>query len=162
MNKTLLFFILLFFYSLSYSQEMALSISYLDGEKSKDSHATIETFTLGDSTLRYMLNYTGHRTEEQVDKKKTCKISKEDSKILLDFILTNNLNKNDSLFQELSKTKNFEIYTNIVIAVVIDNKLSRILINGDIEEFKDKDLYIKAIQLIVNVRTLAENCINIK
>lgn len=142
----------------SSAQEWAFSISFVNGEKSKDSRATVENFTFGDSSLSYIVMFTGHRTKDQVDGEKKCKISKADSKMLLDFILTNNLNKNDSLFQKSSKTKSFEIYINIVIAIVIDNDLYKILINGDIIEFQENDLYKKVMQFIDLVRNLTTKC----
>jgi hypothetical protein len=156
----ILIFISLFLLICSHiiAQEWAVSISYINGEKSKDSHATIENFSFGDSSLSYIVAYTGHRTKDQVNQEKKCKISKAESKTLLDFILTNGLNKNDSLFQESSKTKSFEIFNNIVIAIVIDNTLYKIIINGDIVEFKDNELYTKVIQFIDLVRNLATKC----
>lgn len=146
------------FCSISYSQELNIAISYLSGEKSKDSHSTEENFAISNSAVAYSVKYKGRKSDKQEDKSKVCTFTEQDLKNIRQTIETKGLNVTDSLFQESSKTKSLEHYCNIVIDMDIDGQKYKIRINGDIKEFEDKDLYKNSVFFITMLRRMVESC----
>jgi hypothetical protein len=156
--KKLLILIYFAFAAVCFSQGLDISISYTNGEKSKDSHTTEESIAIGGYDAAYSVKYSGHRSPEQVDDSKTCRFSKKNIKTIKDFIIEKGLNKNDSLFDESSKYKSYEVFVNISIAVTIDGQDYKIKVNGDTDEIGHKDLYKNVIELINKVRKMIEDC----
>lgn len=158
--KKLLFliFITLIFCSVSQSQELNLAVSYLSGEKSKDSHSKEENFAVSNSAVAYSVKYKGRKSDKQEDKGKVCTFTEQDLKNIRQTIETKGLNVTDSLFQESSKTKSFEQYCNIIVDMDIDGQKYKIRINGDIKELEDKDLYKNTVFFITMLRKMVESC----
>ena len=140
------------------SQELSIAISYLEGEKSKDSHSSEETFAITGTNVFYSVKYTGHKGKNDVDMEKTCEFTERDIKNIRKTIETKSLGVTDSLFQESSKSKSFEIYTNIVILISMDFKGYKIRINGDTDEFKDSKLYENSVYFITMLRKMVKDC----
>lgn len=159
MKKILITLILSISVSLSaYSQQINIAISYLAGEKSKDSHSMEESYAISNSSAAYTVKYKGHRSKNQEDNSKICTFTEQDLKNIKQTIEAKKLNVTDSLFQESSKTKSFEQYCNIVIDMEIDGVRSKIRINGDIKEFDDNDLYNNSVFFITMLRNMIEDC----
>ncbi len=140
------------------SQDLSIAISYLEGEKSKDSRSSEETFAITGNNVFYSVKYSGHKSKNEVDMEKVCEFTDGDLKKIRKTIEAKSLNVTDSLFQESSKSKSFEIYTNIVILLTVDFKGSKIRINGDTDEFKDIDLYENSVYFITMLRKMVKNC----
>lgn len=156
--KTLILIIFFISSAICFSQGLDLSISYTNGEKSKDSHTTVESIAIGGYDAAYSIKYSGHRGPEQNDDSKTCRFSKKNINAIKDFIVEKGLNKNDSLFDESTKYKSFEIFVNISTAMTIDGINYKIRINGDTAEIGGKDLYKNVIELINKIRKMIEDC----
>jgi len=152
------FFILFLFSSTALSQDLNIAITYLDGEKSKDSHSMEENYAISNSSVAYTVKYTGHKGKGQEDNSKVCTFTEQDLKNIRKTIETKNLNVTDSLFQESSKTKSFEHYCNIVIDMDIDGQHYNIKINGDVKEFDDNNLYKNSVFFITMLRRMVEGC----
>ena len=147
--KHKLFFILFISLLLSCkfcAADFKILVNFTEGEHSKDSWTKTTLITIDDNAYFYSISGSGHSnlksdnkngafTDEQRDKIKT-------------FVLDHNLNVNDSLFEEESKYKSYERFTNIAIDIWINNVSYRIRINGDITEFNDKPLYKNSMDLI--------------
>lgn len=143
--------------SISYSQDFLVAIYYLHGEKSKDSHSTEESFAITDNQVVYAVEYTGKKGNNK-DMNKICTFSEQDIKNIKQTITTKNLNVVDSLFQESSKTKNIEKYTNLDMVIKMDGNDYRIIINGDTKELEDSMLYKNSIFFITMLRKMVEGC----
>lgn len=140
------------------SQELTVAAYFLLGEKSKDSHSSEESFAVSNSSVSYSVKYTGKKNKNQVDGEKTCVFSEQDISNLRKTIETKDLNLNDSLFSEHYKSKSFEIYTNISLAIVIDGQEYNIKINGDTKEFDDTKLYKNTVFFLTMLRKMVEGC----
>jgi len=151
-------FVFLALFSFAQAQDLNIAISYLHGEKSKDSHSTEESFAISNSAVAYSVKYSGRKGKNQQDMDKTCTFSEQDLKNIKQTIETKGLNVNDSLFQESSKTKGYEVYTNINIAMNIDGQEFKIRINGDTAEFEDAALYKNSVFFITMLRKMIEGC----
>ncbi|HMQ79396.1 MAG TPA: hypothetical protein PKE39_16085 [Ignavibacteria bacterium] len=149
---------IVFFAAVSAAQDLNLAISYLYGEKSKDSHSTEESYALSNSSMAYTVKYTGKKGKNQQDMEKTCTFTEQDLKNIAKTIEAKGLNVNDSLFQESSKTKSFEIYTRINIAINMDGQEYKINISGDTKEFDDAALYKNSVFFITMLRKMVEDC----
>jgi hypothetical protein len=144
--------------SICFSQGLDISISYLNGEKSKDSHSSTESIAIGGYDAAYSIKYSGHRGPEQNDDSKTCRFSKKNINDIKDFIVQKGLNKNDSLFDESTKYKSYEVFVNISISMTIEGSDYKIKINGDTAEIGHKDLYKNVLALINKIRKMVEDC----
>jgi hypothetical protein len=151
--------VLIFLFVMSagvYSQDFLVAISYLHGEKSKDSHSTEESFAITGDLAAYSVEYKGRIKKE--DNSKTCNFTEQDIKNIKQTIETKNLNVVDSLYQESSKTQSYERYINLEMVIKMDGGDYRIKINGDIKEFEDKMLYKNSIFFITMLRKMVEGC----
>jgi len=151
-------FILLFFICSAKAQDFSLAISYLSGEKSKDSHSSEENIAINGTSVAYNIEYSGRKGENQQDKNKLCTFTEQDLKNIRETIIKKELNRTDSLYSELSKTKGFVVYTNLAISMNLDGQNYRITINGDNAELKDSMLYKNSIFLITMIRKMIEDC----
>jgi hypothetical protein len=151
-------FVLLICASLLNAQDLNIAISYLHGEKSKDSHSSEESFAISNSAVAYSIKYSGRKGKNQQDMEKTCTFTEQDLKNIKQTIETKGLNVNDSLFQQSSKTKSYEVYTNISMAINIDGQEYKIRINGDTIEFDDSSLYKNSVFFITMLRKMIEGC----
>lgn len=150
--------IIIFLSASSAAQDLNIAISYLQGEKSKDSHSTDESFAISNTSVAYSVKYTGKKGKNQQDMEKTCTFTEQDLINIRKTIETKGLNVNDSLFQESSKTKSFEVYTRISIAIVMDGQEYKININGDTRELEDSMLYKNSVFFITMLRKMVEDC----
>lgn len=150
--------IIIFLFASSAAQDLNIAISYLQGEKSKDSHSTDESFAISNTSVAYSVKYTGKKGKNQQDMEKTCTFTEQDLINIRKTIETKGLNVNDSLFQESSKTKSFEVYTRINIAIVMDGQEYKININGDTKELEDSMLYKNSVFFITMLRKMVEDC----
>lgn len=149
---------IIFFSAVSSAQDLNIAISYLYGEKSKDSHSTEESFAISNTSVAYSVKYTGRKGKNQNDIEKTCTFTEQDLKNIRKTIETKGLNVNDSLFQESSKTKSYEVYTRINIAIIMDGQEYKINISGDTKEFDDAVLYKNSVFFITMLRKMVEDC----
>ncbi len=153
--KRIKIFFALFIFFISYNQiisgDFKVLINYMEGEKSKDSWTKSTTITVDDYAYSYSSegsgkiknsndNKNGSFTDEQLSKIKT-------------FVLDYNLNTSDSLFDESTKYKGFERFTNAQILIYINNASSSIKFNGDIKVLEDKPLYKNAISFIELIKS---------
>ena len=138
------------------SQDFLVAISYLYGEKSKDSHSTEESFAVTDNNAAYSVKYSGKIKKE--DNSKICNFTEQDIKNIKQTIETKNLNVVDSLYQESSKMQSYERYINLEMVFKLDGGDYRVKINGDIKEFEDKMLYKNSIFFITMLRKMVEGC----
>lgn len=157
-NLTGIILAILFFSGVSFSQDLNIAISYLYGEKSKDSHSTEESFAISNTSVAYSVKYTGRKGKNQNDMEKTCTFTEQDLKNITKTIEAKGLNVNDSLFQESSKTKSYEVYTRINIAIIMDGREYKINISGDTKEFDDAVLYKNSVFFITMLRKMVEDC----
>lgn len=157
-NLTGIILAILFFSGVSFSQDLNIAISYLYGEKSKDSHSSEESFAISNTSVAYSVKYTGRKGKNQNDMEKTCTFTEQDLKNIRKTIETKGLNVNDSLFQESSKTKSYEVYTRINIAIIMDGQDYKINISGDTKEFDDAVLYKNSVFFITMLRKMVEDC----
>lgn len=142
----------------SYGQELSIAAYFLLGEKSKDSHASEESFAVSNSSVAYSVKYTGKKNKNQVDGEKTCVFTEQDISNLRKTIETKELNVSDSIFSEHYKSKSFEVYTNISLAIVMDGQEYSIKINGDTKEFEDTKLYKNTVFFLTMLRKMIEGC----
>jgi hypothetical protein len=158
MKYLILIFAILVSVKFSYSDPLYIKIYYLNGEKSKDSHTAEEEFLLNGSNISYSVKYSGRKDKNQEDTEKNCVFTEKDLKNIISAIDEKGLRVTDSLFEKDSKMKSFEIFCNIAIDIKIDNVDYRIRINGDTQEFKNKELYNNSLYLITTIRDLINGC----
>ncbi|MEO8515008.1 MAG: hypothetical protein ABI543_15730 [Ignavibacteria bacterium] len=142
----------------AYSQDLSITIYYLLGEKSKDSHSMDESFAISNTSVAYSVKYSGHKGKGQEDIDKTCTFSEQDLKNIRKTIEEKNLNVTDSLLQTTSKTKSYEVYTRVNIAIAMDGKEYKITISGDTLEFKEETLYKNSVYFITMLRKMVVDC----
>ncbi|MBE2226483.1 MAG: hypothetical protein IAE93_04050 [Ignavibacteria bacterium] len=150
-------FLLLFIASAG-AQDLNLAVNFLQGEKSKDSHSAEESFAISNSSMAYTVKYTGKKGKNQQDMEKTCTFTEQDLKNIAKTIEAKGLNVNDSLFQESSKTKSYEVYTRINIAINMDGQEYKINISGDTKEFDEAVLYKNSVFFITMLRKMVADC----
>ncbi len=146
------------FYSNLLSQDFSIAVSYLAGEKSKDSHSSSESFAIDGRSVAYSVKYSGRKGKNDIDMDKVCEFTEQNIENIKKTIISKELNVVDSLFQETSKTKSFEQYTNINIAIRMDGQDYKIRINGDILEFEDSKLYKNSLFFITLLRKMVKDC----
>lgn len=151
-------FIFTFFAAVSYSQDLNIAIYSLAGEKSKDSHSTEESFAISNTSVAYSVKYSGHRSNKQEDMNKICTFTEQDIKNIRQTIETKELNVNDSIFSESSKSKSIEYYVNISMEISLDGQPYKIKINGDVKELEDNRLYKNTMFFITMLRKMVEGC----
>jgi hypothetical protein len=149
---------IVFFIGVSAAQDLNIAISYLYGEKSKDSHASDESFAISNTSVAYSVKYSGRKGNNQDDMEKTCTFTEQDLKNIRKTIETKGLNVNDSLESKMSKTKDFEIFTRINIAINMDGQEYKINISGDTIEFDESDLYKNSVFFITMLRKMVDDC----
>ena len=150
--------LVIFFTSVSFSQNLDLAISYLYGEKSKDSHTTEENFAIGGTSASYSVKYSGHKTKNQKDDSKTCEFTQKNVNDIKNFIIEKGLNKTESLIDESTKYKSFETFVRITIDLSMDNQEYKIKVNGDTQEISGKDFYKNVQALIDKIRQMVKDC----
>jgi hypothetical protein len=151
-------FAVLFFCSALYSQNLDLAISYLFGERSKDSHTTEENIAIGGTRVAYSIEYRGHKGDNQNDETKSCDFTTKNIEDLRNFIIEKGLNKSDSLIGESTKHKSFETFVRISISMAMDGSDYKIKINGDTDEIGRKDLYKNTTALVDKIRQMVKEC----
>ncbi|MFI5145113.1 MAG: hypothetical protein ACHQJ4_05905 [Ignavibacteria bacterium] len=158
MKRLSIFFILAFIvYSGNnlYAGDFKLLIKYLDGEHSKDSWSKESTITVDERDYSYSMQGSGHVKPQSEDKNGTFSI--DQYRKIRTYIADNNLLKNDSLFDESTKYKAFERFTNTEIKIFVDTNVYTIRYNGDIENLKDSALYRNSMGLINLVMDFIKN-----
>jgi len=151
--------IALFFQAYSlYSDDLSLDIYYLNGEKSKDSHSSVEKFLLNGYLMTYSVKYSGHRSSKQKDTTKECTFTDQDIKNIQYSIEKQGMNVNDSLFSDESKSKSYEHYCNIHIKIVLNGNEYHIKVNGDTELLDKNGLYKNSVYFITFMRKMVKDC----
>jgi hypothetical protein len=146
--------LLISFHSL-FAGDFKLLISYLDGEHSKDSWSKETTITVDERDYSYTMKGSGHIKPQNQDKNGT--FTKEQYQQIRTYIPEHNLMKNDSLFDESTKYKGFERFTNTEIKIFIDTNSYTIRYNGDIEDLKNSLIYQNSMGLIDLVTDFIKN-----
>src|SRR6266511_2133766 len=99
--KTLIIASTIFIARICFADSFILEISYTEGEKSKDSHSSTTTIKMTGSEISYAKSYSGHHAGKS--ESKTCIFSDSQTSDIQKFLSDNNLNKEDSLFDESAK-----------------------------------------------------------
>jgi hypothetical protein len=139
-------------------QDFSVAVSYLHGEKSKDSHSSQESIAIGGTSVAYSVKYSGRRGKNDIDMDKVCEFTEQDIKNIKETIIKKELNVNDSLIDENYKSKSYEVYTNISIAIVMDGQEYKIKINGDVQQLDESKLYKNAVFFITLLRKMSKDC----
>jgi len=150
-------FLLLFIASAG-AQDLNLAVNFLQGEKSKDSHSTEESFAISNYAVAYSVKYSGRNGQNRQDMEKTCTFTEQDIRNIVQTIVAKGLNVTDSLFRESSKTKSYEVYTNLSMAININGQEYKIKINGDTNDLDDSALYKNSVFFIAMLRNMVESC----
>ena len=140
------------------SQDLSLAVFYLHGEKSKDNHSTEESIALSSGSLVYSVKFFGKSAENRSDENVVCDISENETEKIKNDIIQKGLNKNDSLFADLSKSKSYEVYCNINISISMDGYTFSTRVNGDVNELMDLELYKNTVSLVSKLRKLIREC----
>ncbi len=135
-----------------------LNISYFKGEKSKDSHSSNEIFSIEGQTVSYSIKYSGRRGKNQEDSQKECTFTEQDIANIKTTIISKGLNSNQTLTEENSKSKSFEVYCNIVLDLTLDGSDYKIRINGDTQEFNNNVFYNDTIFFIALLQKMVKDC----
>ncbi len=149
MYKFNLFFIIsLFLIPCNYilAGDFKILINYTEGEHSKDSWSSETTIAIDKRDYSYTKEGSGHIKIKNEDKNGV--FSEEQFNKINSFILDNNLLKNDSLFDESTKYKSYERFTNTMIKIFVDTNEYDIRFNGDILNLEDKPVYKNSMGLI--------------
>lgn len=141
----------------AHADAFVIKISYLEGEKSKDSWLRQRDYNIDGGSFSYSMSYDGHRTKGEKSESKSCILSDTKISDLQKFLDENNLFVNDSLFDKDEKYSSFERFVNLAITVSYAEKVGRIRINGDISGFKEKDLYKRALRLVDYLEGILSN-----
>lgn len=156
--KKIITVIILFVSVNVFGQDFSVAVSYLRGEKSKDSHSSDESIAIDGKSLAYSLKYSGHKGKGEEDVSKVCEFTDQDIKNIKKTIIEKNLNVNDSLFDKQYKTKSIEFYTNISIAIKMDGQEYKVRINGDTEAIGEENLYQNAVFFINVLKKMSMDC----
>jgi len=135
-----------------------LKIYYLKGEKSKDSHSSEEYITIKSNNVSYSITYSGRRGDSDVDADKSCTFTNNNIDNIKNTIIMGELNVVDSLFEQETKYKEFETYCNLTIDIEMGGNPYSIRINGETEEFKNKNLYKNSLFLISMIKEMLGGC----
>lgn len=146
-----------------YSQYLGVDVYYLRGEQSKDSHSSEEKISVSSAdglngSGTYSIKYSGKRGKNNEDIEKTCTFTEQNIKNIVQTITVKELNVNDSLIDETSKSKSIEFYTNISITIVMEGKEYKIKINGDTENLGSEKLYKNAVFFITMLKKMSMDC----
>lgn len=142
----------------SCGQDFKVKVYYLSGEKSKDSHSTTENISVDGSSVSYSIKYKGRKGNNQQDNRKECTFTEQNIENIKKTILLKDLNRSDSLYQESSKTKSLEYYSNISIDITMNGDYFRIRLNGDTNELEGTSLYDNSIFFIQFLRKMIQDC----
>jgi hypothetical protein len=157
MKKKLVYILMILFIAFSknsYSQQASLVISYSNSEKSRDSHSTVENFSLNGENLVYSVKYTGRRGPDQKDESKIQRLSAEQVTTINNIISKYNLNVSDSLINNTEKSPGYTVITAIVISVTIGGKTTKVKVKGDPAMLEDRPLYSNAAYLVGTIRQM--------
>jgi hypothetical protein len=141
-----------------FSYDLYLKIYYLKGERSKDSHFSEEFITIKGHKVTYSVTYSGMRGENDIDTEKSCEFTNNNIDNIKNTIILGELNVIDSLVQQETKYKEFETYCNLSIDIEMGGNPYTIRINGDTEEFKNKNLYKNSLFLISLIKEMLNGC----
>ena len=157
-TKNIVVILIFFLIQQVFCGDFTLTINYLDGEKSKDSYSSSESFSINNYNAAYSVKYSGHNEKNKFEKEKNCTFSEQNINSIKETILSNRINISDSIFSKDSKTKSFERYFNISVEFLLDDVKTTIKMNGDTDELENTELYKKAVFLISFVRTMIQDC----
>ena len=142
----------------SYSDAFLVSIAITEGEKSKDSWSSNTSISISGNTLSYVKSFNGSIKRNNDSIEKICNLTNKQVAEIQSIIKNNNLLASDSIEDTDSKYKSYEHFINIAADIVLEEKVSRIRINGDISGMRDKDLYINCNKLIYLIQDYVEKC----
>ena len=133
-----------------------LTISYTSGEHSKDSRSSVTSISIAGNDAAYSVKNSGFHSEP--DKNKTCTLTDDQLSKIQGWITELGLEKNDSLIDESTKYKSYEVFANISILIKNQETPYKIKINGDVENLKDSPLYKNALSFISRVTGILDKC----
>ncbi len=153
----LLFIIGLFLISCSHviAGDFKITISYTEGEHSKDSWSSETTITIDKRDFSYTRESSGHTNLKHDDKNGA--FTEEQYNKIKSYLFDNKILKNDSLFDESTKYKSYERFTNTVIKILIDTNEYDLKFNGDVLNLQDKTIYKNGIGLINLIMEFIKN-----
>ena len=152
------FFLLLLTAKKSTAQLFSLSVNYTSSEKSRDSHSTIETFSLVGQNLSYTVKYSGRKGPDQKDEEKKCVLTVEQVNKILTTLQERKLNVPDSLIGSSFNHEAPYTFETISIAATKGNKISKIRISGTYPQLANKTLYTNSLYLIAVISKMLKTC----
>ncbi len=154
------FFLVLFFAAgkTSYSQQPFLTIYYVESEKSKDSHSTIENISLSGTTLFYTVKYSGRRGPDQKDETKNCLLSNEQISSIRKAIFDKKLNISDSLIVNPLPDESYFASTSIAITFTDGKQIRKTKVKGSPSTLTGKPLYKSSLYLLNMINEMLKNC----
>lgn len=158
-NITLvLTFVLLFIQKNVFGNDFKLSLTYLQGEKSKDSYTISTDIAMDGNQVTYSKTSSGYLRSKLKDENKTCTFTDARLDSIKNYIVGNKLNISDSLFDQSVKYKSYELFTNISLDLEMDGNVTHIRINGDVSQFEKESLYKNSLDLISYLIVLIDDC----
>lgn len=161
-RKVLISLILTFAYLIfqrdAFSNDFKLNLTYLQGEKSKDSYTISTKINIEGNQVTYSKTSSGYIKSKLENENKSCTFSDVRLDSIMNYILTNKLNVTDSLFDKSIKYKSYELFTNIALDLENEGINTHIRINGDVSQFENELLYKSLLEFISYLNDLIDNC----
>jgi hypothetical protein len=154
----ILTFAFLFFQRDVFGNDFKLYLTYVQGEKSRDSYTLSTKISIEGNQVTYSKTSSGYIRSKLENEDKSCMFSKVRLDSIINYIITNKLNVTDSLFDESIKYKSYELFTNITLDIENEEINSHIRINGDVSQFENQLLYKNLLDFISYLNDLIENC----
>lgn len=163
MNKTKIFIIAVSLFiglltRYSYADAFLVSIAITEGEKSKDSWSSNTEININGSTLSYSKSFSGSRKKKNDNIDKTCTLTGEQIAAIQTLIKNGNLLISDTIEESESKYKSYERFVNIAGDFIMEERISKIRINGSVSSMNDKSLYINIYEVINLIEGYADKC----
>lgn len=161
MKKIVFILILSFLFikcGIVHADNFVVSIHFTEGEKSKDSWSSETSISIIGNTLSYSKTYSGSIKNRKKTVDKTCTLTNLQVAEIQKLIKDGNLLISDSIEDKDSKYKSFEHFVNISADIIMEEKVSKIRINGDVQSIEDKELYKSCYKVISLVEEYVDKC----
>jgi hypothetical protein len=149
---------ILLFCKVASADSFMIKISYLEGEKSKDSWTKTSEINVSGSEITYTSSKTGHGKGVNRVTSKACTLSDEDMKKVQDYIVDKNMLVTDSLIDNEFKYKAYERFASANVFLSYGERIGRIKLNGDLVAIGNNELYIKVSTLFQMLEDMAGKC----
>lgn len=158
-NITLILaFVFLFIQRNVLGNDFKLNLTYLQGEKSRDSYTISTDISLDGNKVTYTKTSSGYISSKLKDENKSCIFTNARLDSIKNHIAGYKLNINDSLFDQSIKYKSYELFTNISLDLEIDGIITHLRINGDVSQFDKEPLYKNSIEFISYLLDMIDDC----